>query len=188
MRLATLCIAAALPLVCSASTLTVVCPPVLVRGTTIDPACPGLGATIIDDPNTKYQVWFEDLPGGGDADYNDIAVAVNFDNGGVPFIRWLGNNSDYDDSLYLGTDYLMSNSNHPAILQLLGVFTIGQELTLNIHTPPGDIWYDGPAIRNSDDTIHAYVTGGAQAPEPTTLATLGFGMVALGISKWRKRK
>ena len=189
MKLVTLCIAAALPLICSATSLTVVCPPVLTVGTTVDPSCPGLGAKIIDEPGAKYQVWFEDLPStwpSFDADYNDIAVSVTFDMAGIPSIKWIGGNSDYDDKLYYGNFFLLSDSFHPTAIQLLALLVPGNELELSIHTPTGDIWYDGPGIRDSDDTIHAYVTGGVNTPEPGTFVLLGVGILGAGLLRKTK--
>jgi PEP-CTERM motif len=190
MQKRTLLLITALPLLCCAETI---CPPTLaVDGETVAPSCPGLGAEVIDEPGANYQVWFEDLYGGGDRDYNDIVFSVDFDSQGIPTATFIGADSSYTDLVLFKGGVLFSKLSSPGPITLGGE-SFGQELEFSILTPVGGFITDGPGFRNPDGEIHAYVvspdtvsTTVSKTPEPQTFLLLGGGLLAITAALRRR--
>lgn len=167
------------------------CPPNFnTDGIAVSPSCAGLGADVFAAPGSTWTLAFNDNPGGGDQDYNDLLASIVVNSTGTDaVVTWDGALSSIDNSLYDGTHYLFSNSSHPSSITIATI--PGAEIHFDLHSN-GNIWYTGPAWVNSDDQIHDYAKDApaSAVPEPSsgTLGAVGLGaMVLMGSMVLRRR-
>jgi hypothetical protein len=149
----------------------------------------GVGKKVFAHPESSWEVWFEDLFGLGDSDFNDLVVRVDFAQASlgdvVGTVTYVGGLSAHDHSLELPGGLVVGAPSY------FGQFTIkkNQEalFTLNDLTS-GDTFFSGPGSRNGDGQGHAivrevaYVGGGgvpSSVPEPSTMGLMGLGLVGL---------
>jgi hypothetical protein len=151
----------------------------------------GLGKKVFAKPNSVWVVYWEDLPEQGDADFNDLAVAISFGSlvghDVVGTVMWLGGLSAHTNQLALPDGQLLTQASYWASF----VHKKNVEVKLRFDDlTSGDSWWSGPAGYNSDHYAHAIVRqfdAGSGVPEPGTYALMGAGLIGLaGVRRFRR--
>ena len=123
---------------------------------------PGLGREVIACSSCVYRIYFEDLLGGGDRDYNDQVFEVTF--GDVPD-GILATRSLRSQTAFTGSLVRLSYAILPGRSVTLGlrVHTVNEPW---VKQADSLIFYTGAGSRNTDGQIHAavYCVQGACRP------------------------
>jgi hypothetical protein len=99
-----------------------------------------------------------------------------FASGGAVYVTFLGpSGASYDEQLFVespstGYGTFMDDHSTPnGTTYYLGTFAAGTEIEFGLDVlTTGNVWYDGPASRNSDGVVHAYMVNDYQGLADTT--------------------
>ena len=156
----------------------------------LDPSDPGIGRPIIGIPGSTWDVWGNDnwrntAPGvHGDFDFNDIHGSIIFGLTGTA--EWLEANSSNWNRFIINGVTISPLQQGPYTF----TYTPNEELIVQFKSFDFPVWHtywSGGADRNCDGAPHVWTEQIQEAPEPATLAMVGFGVLALGIIR-RKQK
>jgi hypothetical protein len=170
-----------------ASASPTICPPDFTTdGVRVTADCPGLGVDVFADPGSTWVLAWNDNAGviDNDYDFNDLIASISVaDNGLSALVTWTGALAENDNELFDGSEFLFSNSYHPASVDIATV--PDEEIPFDLISPGSGHWVTGAASLNSDDQIHDWTgekSGLSQVPEPDALS---FGLVGLGLISLR---
>lgn len=160
-------------------------------GQPLNPLDPQLGAQIYAIPGSIWEVYFNDNymnsgPGvnGGDFDFNDAVLVVNFGLPGSVSLDYFASVSG--DVQYIGYSpnpiLSVGQRDKYPVAQNGAVFTVFDYVPIIDHT-----YITGPASWNPDSTVHAFVQRldvSSETPEPMTwlYCLIGFLCLALYVS------
>lgn len=155
---------------------------------------PGLGRLVYAVPGSTWEVWWNDNEGNvapgvrGDFDFNDLVNQVVFGgevvNGQVEAVAsFVGSAAgDYNVALFSGGQFLSRLQQVPVTFIVASEAEV--KLSMQDMSHGFGVYWTGPAVRNHDNAIHAWV-GDTSTPEPASSSYLMFGLLLLlgGVAK-----
>ena len=115
------------------------------------------------------------FPSGSDG----VPVATGYElfaSGGPVYVTDLGpTGASYDEDLFVANPpspygvFMNDHSTPNGTTYYLGTFAAGTEIEFGLDvTSTGNVWYDGPASRNADNVVHAYLLNNYEGLADTT--------------------